>query len=166
MRGSNALKNFARVKSEDQWQWHVLQAQYPEGLPGSFFVSVAKDPSTTRMMLRGKTEPAKYELTPERMKPEQIAMAAAKAQRRLRLEELGGVDFYFEFISKEDEDVQAAWADIVAIPAQLKSTEPPFPIHDPLLAEEDLDEECRWYCSFADRCREIQLKRQLEEVNQ
>lgn len=165
MRGHNALLNNSRVPSTEAWDWMKLRAKYPDGLPGAFFVSVAKDPSSAKMMLRGMTDAAKYEdedATGKKMNAKQLAMKAVKEQRRARLDELGGIDFFFQLIRKDDESVRAAWADITALPAAMKAETPPSPIHDPMLTEEELDDECRWYCPHAEWCRNLQLTNRLQ----
>lgn len=161
MQGKYALRNNAKVKGPDQLNWLQLAQAYPDGLASTLFVSCAKDPSTTKMLLRSQTEPAKYEDNPDKMKPEQFVMQALKRSRRERLELLGGAEFYFEHVLKTDESVIAAWADIVAIPQALKSTTPPSTSHDPLLPAGDLDEECAWYCAHAEECKEYTTRQML-----
>jgi len=158
MESAIALENYSTVSAE----WYELWEQYPEGLPGLVFCSTAKDPSTAAMMLGAQIKPAKYEENPSKMKPEQHLRAAEKAAKRLRFEELGQVvDVYLELIEKTEPDVQDAWSQIQALPTMLMLPEPQR-LHDPTLPDEEQEDECRWYCDVAERCREDLLKTQLE----
>jgi hypothetical protein len=125
-------------------------------------VLTPKDPSTTNMLMQGRlrsTQKERGEST-KPMTAEEQARAEQKKAWRGRLEELGGIEFYFQLIHQDDPDVQQTWGEIKHIQQLLGNPVPPLPLHDPTLPEDKLDVECAAYCEEATACRDLLWKGQ------
>ena len=141
----------------------------------ALFLAVAKDPSSTKMFYGQSVKPAQYESVEGRtlksgrvkdLTPQQVEQIQRRAERTARFELNGEqVMFYFEVVDVDDEWVQETWRELQRVPAQIEADEPPMPIHDPTLPEDQRDAECSW-CEVADWCRERMFALQFEGTEQ
>lgn len=167
-----ALKNYARVSQA----WAEVSWTHWQGLSSTLFVSCAKDPSTTKMLLAQRLAVPQYELSfretglnpqGKPLKPEQLLMIDTRVQNRARIEELGGgIEFYLELIPHDDEAMVETWREIQNLPALVNGAEPPTPIHDVSLPEGERDPECAFYCPHATWCLEYFHPEQAELLKQ
>lgn len=160
MQSTKAIENYARVEdnqsdSGSPTPWGDLHRSgvVPVGL---VFFSAAKDPSTTKMMLGQRIKPAQYENNPAKMKPEQLERKQWKEQVRARLEEYGGtIDFNIEVIDRDDPAVIDTYEDIKIrvreIQGAVKFDGYIAPSHDISVPEDEMDDECKWYCPYLQR---------------
>ena len=159
----------AWAEAEDEWSTGIVGLQNCEewrrlgdvDVSKIFFMSTAKDPSTTRMLFRNQIGYAKYEDHPEKMTAANRTSLATKQAKRDRYVEIGGsTDFYFELLDRNDVDAIDTWAQIQAVPEVLAQPGRPEPAHDSMVPDDQLDDECH-YCDQIKECREIQGERQV-----
>lgn len=146
----------------------------------SLFLSTAKDPSMTRMMFSQQTRPAKYETEEGRtlkgrktkngyvgggvrdLTEHELTQIARRRDYLERYSQIGEqLDWYLEEIHFDAPDIQEIWRQVVLIPGMVQAPEPPLPIHDVMLPEEDLHIECAAYCEAKEWCYDLTLSRNL-----
>jgi len=167
MQARRSIQIYAEAAPDSRWADLAREEVVPQQL---IFFSIAKDPSTAMMMLNQRIKQTQKELnTPEKMKPEDLTRAEWKAQVRERLQEVGGdIDFHLEIIDRSDPAVADTWQEIVAKRRRIDQAIAEDTVVSPLydiagLVDDDLPEECRWYCPFLEQHQHLILAQQLTE---
>lgn len=172
---STIMRNFGQM-SEVWRTLHVLGI-VPTNM---VFLSIAKDPSSTRMLLSQRLREPQYERDyregnlgtyktgkkkgqAKELTQEQHEMIANRALWRERRDQNAEQsDFYFELLPSDDPIVEATWTRILETIEQVKNPdERPAVIHDPTLPEDKLHIECAVYCPLLEQCREREQMKQF-----
>jgi len=170
------MANFGRMSGV--WKTLHVLGVVPDTM---VFFSVAKDPSSTRMLLSQRLREPQYERDyregnlgmyksgPKKgqmkeLTQEQHEMIANRVLWRERLEQNAEQsDFYMEVLPADDPIVEATWSSILETIELVKDEERAPVIHDPTLPEDQLHIECAVYCPLLEQCRTREQVKQFAD---
>lgn len=139
------------------WTALTKERVTPQGI---FFVSTAKDPATANMMAQQQLATPGYETDPPKNghTQKQLSMMALREAKRQRFEANDSdAAFYLQYVRRDDPSVVETWDDIVNTKRQVELSPRAEPLHNIAVPEAELADECRWYCPYLERHRNMGL---------